>query len=191
VAVGLALGLTVTSVNARAAGAVPQAVLNRINTSKFNRKVTRRLGIFIGSRPAQKEYIHGQGTGVSGVTVGVELGKAVMVAVAVGGVVGDGTVAVAVKVGTLVGVNVEMGISVAVAVTVAVRVRVGKIMDTGVKVAVAVARGVRVATFGTQMICPTLRLYWLLDIQLANWSWAMLTPKAWLKLYIVSPGRTV
>ena len=128
---------------------------------------------------------------MTGVTVGVELGKVVMVAVAVGGVVGDGTVAVAVKVGTLVGVNVEVGVSVAVGVIVAVRVRVGKMMDTGVNVAVAVARGVRVATFGTQMLCPVLRVYWLVDMQLANWSWEILTPKAWLKPYMVFPGCTV
>lgn len=104
------------------------------------------------------------------VAVGVEVGKAVMVAVAVGGVVGDGLVAVEdgvgavavdVKVGTLVGVMVEVEIfvTVTVGVIVAVRVMVGKMMDTGVNVAVAVARGVRVATLGTQTLCPTARKY--------------------------------
>lgn len=102
------------------------------------------------------------------VAVGVEVGKAVMVAVAVGGVVGDGLVAVEdgvgavavdVKVGTLVGVMVEVEMFVTVGVIVAVRVMVGKMMDTGVNVAVAVARGVRVATLGTQTLCPTARKY--------------------------------
>jgi hypothetical protein len=91
-----------------------------------------------------------------------------MVAVAVGGVVGDGLVAVEdgvgavavdVKVGTLVGVMVEVEMFVTVGVIVAVRVMVGKMMDTGVNVAVAVARGVRVATLGTQTLFPTARKY--------------------------------
>ena len=99
-----------------------------------------------------------------------------MVAVAVGGVVGDATVAVAVEVGTLVAVIVEVGTFEAVGVTVAVCVIVGKMMDTGVSVAVAVARGVRVTTFGTHMLCPVARLYWLGDMQLANWICEMLTP---------------
>lgn len=55
-------------------------------------------------------------------------------------------------------VAVELGgIFVGVGVTVAVRVRVGKMIDTGVRVLVAVAYGVRVAKFGTHMICPIVR----------------------------------
>lgn len=119
------------------------------------------------------------------------MGKEVMVAVAVGGAVGDARVAVAVEVGTLVAVIVDVDIFVAVGVTVAVFVMVGKIMDTGVSVAVAVARGVRVTTFGTHMPCPVPRLYWFGDMQLANWIWDTLTPYAWLRLYIVLPACTL
>jgi hypothetical protein len=96
------------------------------------------------------------------------VGKPVIVAVAVGGVVGEAKVAVAVEVGTLVAVIVYVGTFDAVGVTVAVRVIVGKTMDTGVSVAVAVARGVRVTTFGTHMLCPVARLYWLAGMQLAS-----------------------
>jgi hypothetical protein len=110
-------------------------------------------------------------------------GKAVLVAVAGGVAVGGGEdVDVAVPVGVLVGTSVEVGTFVDVGGTVAVEVggrvpvTLGKMMMTGVSVAVAVARGVRVTTLGTQMVWPVTRLYWLAAMQLANWSWEMLTP---------------
>jgi hypothetical protein len=115
----------------------------------------------------------------------------VFVTVAVGGVVGEATVAVAVKVGEAVWVAVGGRVFVGVGVTLAVQVRVGKTIETGVRVAVAVARGVRVATFGTQITWPTDRLNWLAGMQLANWSWVRLTPKAWASPVRVFPGRTV
>jgi len=115
----------------------------------------------------------------------------VIVAVAVGGVVGDGTVAVGVAVGEAVWVGVGVDVFVAVGVTDAVQVSVGNTIETGVSVAVALARGVRVATFGTQMTCPTARLNWLAGMQLASCSWAMLTPKAWLRFVRLLPSRTV
>jgi len=111
------------------------------------------------------------------------VGKAVIVAVAVGGVVGDAIVAVEVGVAVAVGVAVDVGGVVPVGVIVAVKVgvagfvTVGKMIETGVSVAVAVGKGVRVmGIFGTRRICPTLRLYWKAGMQLANWSCGMLTP---------------
>jgi hypothetical protein len=122
-------------------------------------------------------------------------GNAVTVMVAVAVAEGSAGVAVAVGVGVPVGVavgtSVAVGRSVAVGASVAVRVRVGKMIEIGVSVAVAVARGARVATFGTQISCPLERPVWLADMQLANWSWEMLTPYAWLRLNMVLPGCTL
>ena len=90
-----------------------------------------------------------------------------IVAVAVGGVVGDGTVAVGEGIGEAVWVGVGIGVSVGVGVIDGVQVSVGNTMETGVRVVVPVARGVRVATFGAQIVCPVDRLNWLAGIQLA------------------------
>ena len=92
-----------------------------------------------------------------------------IVAEAVGVVVGGRSVAV------IEGVGVDVKLDVAVSVIVAVFVSVGKIIETGVRVWVAVIGGLRViVTFGTHRDWPTLMLYRWDAMQLANCNSGML-----------------
>jgi hypothetical protein len=165
VAVGLGSGLAVTKVNGREAGlagADPQAE-RAVSAKRLRRSVARWSEGFIDIGPAMSDLTDFSKPVRSYHNYGLEVwvGKAVIVAVAVGvpvggRAVGDGE-AVAVPVAVRVGVAVEVETGVLVCVAVEVRVMVGKTIETGVSVAVAVARGVRVGTFGTQILCPTAR----------------------------------
>ena len=150
--------------------------MRAVSKNRLKRNVARWSEEFIESRPALPDLTGLEKPVRSYHGFEVWDGKAVTVAVAVDVPVGGGRdVAVDVPVAVPVGAVVEVGICVAVCVAVDVRVSVGKTMETGVSVAVAVARGVRVTTFGTQMDCPVDRPYCPAGMQLANWSWDMVT----------------